>query len=135
MSGATPVTVGMAREQRLKQALFRGAGLTLQNPDYVHSLRIFMDELLRTDLQPKDLTVDALGLKGGHATAVVLAREPGVAAGLEELAFLLRNSEIDVQFEKRDGDSIAPRDALVRLSGNRMKLLSLDAWASTSCSA
>jgi nicotinate-nucleotide pyrophosphorylase (carboxylating) len=114
------------RERLLRRALFRGANLTLENADYVRSLRTFADELLRTDLLPRDLTVAALGIQSTAASAVVLAREPGVVAGLEELAFLLHGFGVRVRFDKKDGDFVSAGDPLLELTGDRTKLLSLE---------
>ena len=72
----------LTREQQLEKALFRGGSLTLQNPGYLHEVRTLMEELLRQDLTPRDLTVAALEIKSKPVSAVVLAREAGVAAGL-----------------------------------------------------
>jgi nicotinate-nucleotide pyrophosphorylase (carboxylating) len=114
------------REQQLEQALFRGATLTLQNPDYAREVRALTDALLRVDLSPKDLTVAALEIKSKTVCASVLARESGVAGGLEEFAFLLEAHGIAIEFEKRDGEAFQAEDTLLRLEGNQNKLLSLE---------
>lgn len=115
-----------ARAQRVERALFRGANLTIENPDYRRTVRAFTEELLGADLNPADLTAEALGLGGKAATAVILAREAGVAAGLEECALMARGFGIEVAFAKRDGDEIANGDALLRLAGDRGKLLAIE---------
>ena len=114
------------REHLLERALFRGAGLTLRNPDYEREVRAIVETLLRVDLGPKDLTVAALGIGNEPASAAILARESGVAAGLEEWAFLLRGFGVVAHFEKQDGDIFEPADTLLRLEGERGKLLSLE---------
>src|ERR1019366_6771520 len=114
------------RQQRLDHALCRGASLTLENSRYRQSVRTFTDELLLTDLAGGDLTAEALGMKSGHACAVILAREGGVAAGLGEFAFMVRAHGVDVVFEKKDGDAIRPGDILLRTEGEEAKLLSLE---------
>jgi nicotinate-nucleotide pyrophosphorylase (carboxylating) len=114
------------REQRLEQALFRGGSLTLENPEYAQALRAFTDALLRSDLTPGDLTVEALALENRPASGTIVAREPGVAAGLEELAFMLRGFGVHMQFEKRDGDAIESGDVVLRAEGGRTRLLSLE---------
>jgi nicotinate-nucleotide pyrophosphorylase (carboxylating) len=114
------------REQQLERALFRGRGLTLENPEYVQAVRTFTDELLRTDLAPRDLTVEALGFESKPASATIVAREPGVVAGLAELAFMLERFGVSVQFEMKDGDAIQSGDALLRAEGSRTQLLSLE---------
>ena len=114
------------REQRLEQALFRGGPLTLQNPDYAREVRAVTDALLRVDLSPNDLTVAALEMQSKRVSGSVLAREPGVAAGLEEFAFLVEPHGILVSFEKNDGEVFHPGDTLLRLEGDQNKLLSLE---------
>src|ERR1700722_8025580 len=84
------------REQRIERALFRGAGLTLESPEYAAAVCSLTDMLLRTDLAPSDLTVDALGLEPKGASAVILAREAGVAAGFAELSWMLAAQGVEV---------------------------------------
>ncbi len=114
------------REQRLEKALFRGGCLTLQNSEYVREVRTFTEALLRVDLEPRDLTVEALGIKDKPASALILARESGVAAGLEEWVFVLRGLGVEADFEKKDGESFQRGDALLRLEGTQGKLLSFE---------
>ena len=80
--------------------------MTLDHRDYRDMVRTFTESLVHADLAPRDLTVAALGLRGGHAEAAILARAGGVVAGLAELAFLLQSHGIVVAFEKKDGDAV-----------------------------
>jgi nicotinate-nucleotide pyrophosphorylase (carboxylating) len=114
------------REQRIEQALFRGGSLTLENPAYRHAVLTTLEVLVQTDLAPEDLTARVLGMKDRPASAVILAREGGVVAGLAEFGFLLRGHGVEVAFEKQDGDVIRPGDTLLRAEGSEMKLLSLE---------
>jgi len=114
------------REERIEQALFRGASLTFDNPAYARGVRIFTDVLVKSDIHPEDLTAKALKLSERHASAAILARQGGVAAGLAEFAFLLRASGLAVEFKKRDGETIAPGDALMHAEGEESKLLALE---------
>jgi nicotinate-nucleotide pyrophosphorylase (carboxylating) len=118
--------MSLTREQRTEQALFLGASLTLDHAEYRETVRTFTETLLRADLAPRDLTVTALGIRGGHAEAAILARDGGVAAGLAELAFLLQAHSITVAAEKHDGDAIRPGDVLLRAEGDEMQLLALE---------
>jgi nicotinate-nucleotide pyrophosphorylase (carboxylating) len=120
-----------ARSQRLERALFRGANLTLENRTYRESITSFLKLLLRADLAqddlvPKDLTVEALGIKTKKGTAAIVAREAGVVAGLEEVLLLLREYRVEATLEKVDGDAIRAGDALLRVEGDEMALLSLE---------
>jgi nicotinate-nucleotide pyrophosphorylase (carboxylating) len=115
-----------AREQRVERALFRGADLTLENSEYARTLSTIMEAFLRVDLVPADLTVEALGIGRAPAHAAVIARESGVAAGLEELAYLLRSFHVEVSLEKKDGALVEPGNVLLRAAGERAALLSLE---------
>ncbi|MGC2330917.1 MAG: hypothetical protein WA581_05665 [Candidatus Acidiferrales bacterium] len=116
----------LTREQRTEKALFRGASLTLDHPEYRDTVRAFTEGLLRADLAPRDLTVAALGISGGHQKATILARDGGVAAGLAELAFLLQARSIVATLETQDGEAMRPGDVLLRAEGDEMQLLALE---------
>jgi nicotinate-nucleotide pyrophosphorylase (carboxylating) len=114
------------RQRRIAKALFRGGSLTLENPVYRRVLRSLLDALLIPDLAPRDLTVAALGIKSRAAVAHVVAREPGVAAGLEEYTYLLRQRGVKVTLQKEDGEVFQTGDVLLRAEGGENKLLSLE---------
>src|SRR5580704_17882143 len=114
------------RQERVERALFRGGELTLDNPAYVRVLRRIMETLLETDLAPRDITVTALGIRERAACANVVTREPGVAAGLDEYAFIMRKHGLKVTLKKKDGDVFETGDILVRSDGGQNKLLSLE---------
>jgi nicotinate-nucleotide pyrophosphorylase (carboxylating) len=114
------------REQRLEQALYRGSVLTLESPEYLQMVRTFTEALLHVDLTPKDSTVEALGIRGEPASAIIVAGEDGVAAGLDEVAFMLRRFGVQVTLEARDGDIVERGRTVLRAEGERTKLLSLE---------
>lgn len=113
-----------AREEELKRALFRGDDLHVRNPIYLAAVAAFLEELFLSDLGPGDLTVEALGMAEGRASARVVAKEPGVAAGIEEFQWLLGRSEISVKPLKKDGGPIECDEVLVEIEGRRGDLLS-----------
>src|SRR6202034_457103 len=114
------------REQRIEQALFRGGTLTIDNPQYRDVVVTLTEVLLRADLAPCDLTVKSLGLKDKRASASILTRDPGVTAGLAELALMLEAHGLDVTFDKNYGDVVQPGDVLLRAVGHETKLLALE---------
>jgi nicotinate-nucleotide pyrophosphorylase (carboxylating) len=113
------------REEQLRQAFFRGEDLRLSNPAYVEAVTGFLGGLLAADLASGDLTVAALGLaeEEAQARARILAREPGIAAGIEEYAWLLGRGGIRVQPCKRDGEPVAAGETLAEIEGSRRDLL------------
>jgi nicotinate-nucleotide pyrophosphorylase (carboxylating) len=112
------------REAQLKRALFRGDDLHVGNPKYLAAVATLMEELLLSDIGPGDLTVKALGLGKGRSNARVVAKEAGVAAGVEEYQWLLHLSGITVKLLKKDGDPIECDEALLEIEGQRGDLLS-----------
>jgi nicotinate-nucleotide pyrophosphorylase (carboxylating) len=84
------------------------------------------EALLLDDLGPGDLTAKALGMRGDHASAAVIAGDGGVAAGLAEFACMFQARGVEVAFEKKDGDAIRPGDTLLRAEGEQTKLLALE---------
>jgi nicotinate-nucleotide pyrophosphorylase (carboxylating) len=126
MTTDTAAAVESERTQRLHRALFRGSGLTIDNPEYRQAAEQLMAFLLRGDLAQRDLTVEALALKHRRGTAEIVVKESGVAAGLDETALLLKAHRVDVEPERKDGDSIHAGDVLLHLSGDVGTLLSLE---------
>ncbi len=111
------------RQQQLQKALFRGAGLTVANPLYFRAVRNFLKDLLTSDIGTGDLTVQALELRSDDAGAAVIAKGPGVAAGLCEFAWLYGRGSMSVRLLKKDGDSIERGDTLIEIHGRRGALL------------
>ena len=118
--------MNVTREERIEMAFFRGGVLTLANPEYLGSVRALTEILLETDLAKGDLTARALGMKSRQASASIVAREGGVVAGIDELAFFLRTHGIDPILEKTDGDTMRPGETLLRDEGDEAVLLSLE---------
>jgi nicotinate-nucleotide pyrophosphorylase (carboxylating) len=115
-----------AREQRLKEAFFRGGSLTIENPTYRKAVLTLTDALFQDDLVGGDLTATVMGLTATRVSAAVIAREPGVVAGLQEFALLYRGHGIDVVHKMQDGDTIRPSDRLLLVQGEQTKLLALE---------
>lgn len=120
--GSTTVT----REERVAQAFFRGATLTLDNPAYEAAVRQLLEPLLEQDLAGGDLTASALKLTGKRASASVLAREDGVIGGLAEFAMLYETNGLAVTLEKADGDVIQTGQIVLRTEGYQANLLALE---------
>jgi nicotinate-nucleotide pyrophosphorylase (carboxylating) len=111
-------------QSAIDRALFRGEHLHMGDADYRAGVATLMDPLLFSDAGGGDLTVEALGVAEGRASAQVLAKEPGVAAGLEEFAWLLSRRDIAVKTHKQDGEAIQRGDVLAEIEGQRGTLLS-----------
>ncbi len=116
----------LTREEQVKHSMFRGGSLNLENPDYLQAACTFLEELLVEDTRPRDLTVAALGIGSKHAAGRILAKQAGVAAGIEEYRWLLGRGGIAVKAVKKDGDAIERGDILLEIEGERGALLSYE---------
>jgi len=114
------------REQRVRQAFFRGAHLTLENSGYKHAVSALLDALLQDDGATGDLTAAAIELPASRVSAAVIAREPGIIGGLQEFSWLYRRHGVDIVLEKRDGDAIRPGETVLLAQGEQTKLLALE---------
>lgn len=114
------------REQRVRQALFRGAHLTLDNSAHKRAVATLIDALLQDDIAMGDLTAAAIELPPDRVSAAVIAREPGIIAGLQEFSWLYRRHGVDIVLEKRDGDAIRPGETVLLAQGEQTKLLALE---------
>ncbi len=112
-----------ARQALVRRAWFHGESLHMSNQLYRAAVAALLDPLLLADRGSGDLTFQALRLDSQPASAEVLAKEPGIAAGVEEFAWLLSRAGAAVNVLKPDGEEIAPGEALARVGGPRDVLL------------
>jgi nicotinate-nucleotide pyrophosphorylase (carboxylating) len=126
MSQPTAPTAYSLRQERLRRAFFRGDNLHLQNPEYLHFARTLLEKLLDSDVGSGDLTVAALQLTDGHASAKILAKEPGVIAGVAEFTWLLNRADVEVTGRKQDGQAIEPGNVVLEMEGQRRDLLAYE---------
>ena len=126
MSQPTAATAYSVRQERLRRAFFRGDGLHLQNPEYFHFARTLLEKLLDSDVGSGDLTVAALQLIDGHASAKILAKEPGVIAGVAEFTWLLNRGDVEVNARKQDGQAMEAGDVILEMEGRRSDLLAYE---------
>jgi nicotinate-nucleotide pyrophosphorylase (carboxylating) len=122
----TQLEISMDRQAQLKRAFFRGDELRLGNPRYLAAVRAILDELADEDAGGGDLTVRALGLGGERASGRVLAKEPGVVAGIEEYCWLMECHGVAASPRKKDGDAVESGETVVEIAGERGALLAYE---------
>ncbi|MEM3704226.1 MAG: carboxylating nicotinate-nucleotide diphosphorylase, partial [Candidatus Bathyarchaeia archaeon] len=62
----------------------------------------------------------------GTAEAKLIAKEAGVAAGIEEAQVLLESFNLKFETYVKDGDEIKPKQVLMRISGDARNILSIE---------
>ena len=95
--------------------------------------RIMIEPLVRVALledlgRAGDLTTDAVVPIGHQATALVIARQQGIVAGLDlaRLAFELIDPTIEMHVEHNDGAVVRPGDVIATLSGPARGILTAE---------
>lgn len=116
----------MTREERVRTAFYRGDDLTLENPLYLRAVRTLIDELLREDTEPADLTVEAMEIGARPCTVEIRAKEAGVVAGVAEAAWIYERSRQTATPVISDGSDVTAGDVILRITGDARSLLALE---------
>jgi len=95
-------------------------------PHYL--VREAVQRALAEDIGRGDITTDALIASGALASARLMAREPGIVAGLDLAEAAFRGVEPDIAFERliADGQAVKAGDVIARISGSARALLSAE---------
>ncbi len=82
---------------------------------------------LAKDVGSGDLTTNACFSKNKKAKSFILAKEPGILAGVQEIAyFLKRFSSLKWKFLKQDGAPLKSRDVILNMAGPVYELMKLE---------
>lgn len=82
--------------------------------------------ILAEDLGQGDLTSALIVPEGCIAEAEIVAKEAGVAAGIEEALVLVEGLGLNFEAYVKDGDAIKPKQVLMRISGEAKTILSAE---------
>jgi nicotinate-nucleotide pyrophosphorylase (carboxylating) len=85
-----------------------------------------LKQLLAEDVGQGDVTSVAVVPAGLTVEAVVVAKEAGVAAGIEEIVILAESLGLTVKSEVADGEQIKNGQLLLKISGNAQTILSAE---------
>jgi nicotinate-nucleotide pyrophosphorylase (carboxylating) len=85
-----------------------------------------LKQLLAEDVGQGDVTSAAVVPAGLTAEATVVAKETGIAAGIEETAILAESLGLSVKTEVVDGDEIKNGKVILRISGDAQAILSAE---------
>ncbi len=85
-----------------------------------------LKQLLAEDVGQGDVTSAAVVPAGLAVEAAVVAKEAGIAAGIEEAAILAESLGLSVKTEVADGDEIKNGKVIMRISGNARAILSAE---------
>jgi nicotinate-nucleotide pyrophosphorylase (carboxylating) len=82
-----------------------------------------LKQILADDLGLGDVTVQALISPTLTVNAIIIAKEDGVAAGIEEVTILAECLDLKVEAKVADGETIKNKQVLLEVSGNAQTIL------------
>jgi nicotinate-nucleotide pyrophosphorylase (carboxylating) len=85
-----------------------------------------LKQLLAEDIGQGDVTSAAVVPAGLTVEAAVVAKEEGVAAGIEETVILAESLGLSVKAEVADGEKIRNEQIIMKISGNAQTILSAE---------
>ncbi len=93
-------------------------------PRKIMELRLLA--MLAEDVGQGDITTTAVVPHGVKAEAVVVAKEDGIVAGIEEAVILAESLGLNVQAAVSDGVQIKKKEVILKLSGDARTILSAE---------
>ncbi|MEM2849166.1 MAG: carboxylating nicotinate-nucleotide diphosphorylase [Candidatus Bathyarchaeia archaeon] len=93
------------------------------------SIHLTIEQLIRfleEDLGFGDITSELLIPRGLKAKGVIVAKERGIVAGVEEAEMLFKHFSVDVKINCRDGDAVKPGDVVIEVEGDARSILTLE---------
>lgn len=98
--------------------------MKIKNLDW-DQVDLVIENALKEDIGDRDVTTDFLFPKDGRCNAIIQGKEKGIVAGLPiaERTFRKLSNNIKWVENKRDGESIAKGDILVKIRGSRKAIL------------
>jgi len=85
-----------------------------------------LKQLLAEDVGQGDVTSAAVVPTGLTVEAAVVAKEAGIAAGIEETVILAESLGLSVKAEVADGEKIRNKQIIMKISGNAQTVLSAE---------
>ncbi len=114
----------MPTQELIEKAYSRKKELSLKNHNYCSSLFFMVDFFLHDDLNnQEDMTSELFIPEKKKAQVQVLAKEPGIVSGSEEVAYIYGKYNAETVIKKRNGDAVKKGDTIMEIKGNYLTLL------------
>lgn len=89
----------------------------------------YLLRFIREDAPFGDITSEAVIPEGVKAKAVIIAKQDGVIAGVEEARALFEHFGVGVEAKKRDGEEVKTGEVILELEGNARSILLVERTA------
>jgi len=116
----------MTRREKILKCFDAKDELTINNPKYKDFTKRLFDFILEADLGEGDASQFPPKAYQKKVECVIIVKENGYVAGLEEIVFLLSQYKIKSLTEFKDGDRIKIGDVLLKIQGESGKILALE---------
>lgn len=93
------------------------------DPIYRKWITEFLFEGIRMDAGKKDITSSLLFPKNKKASALIIAKERGIIAGIEELKYFLERKKIKFKIFRKDGADVKKGDKILELKSDIKNIL------------
>lgn len=117
----------MNKKHLIKKYYVQKEKLSLKNKHYKDQVNKFEDFYINQDLYINgDVTTKFLIKNPKLVTAIIIAKQKGVIAGIEETAWLLKNYKLKILVHKKDGDKVKSGDKIYTFKGDIKEVLKLE---------
>ena len=111
----------------IKQYFDKSRFLTVKNENYAKTCLQLFDFQTRNDLVENDITSKIIDGKYQDIKAVIVAKQTGVVAGIEEVVYLIKErTDLKVKIIAKDGTAIKKKDLIIELFGNPLEILQFE---------
>lgn len=100
--------------------------LDIKNKEYKNYVNKTIDGKLKEDYYNEDITTNSLINKNKKIKAIIVAKQDGIVAGIDETSAFLRKNKINAIEKSKDGDKVKNNDPILELYGNARKILAYE---------
>ena len=104
----------------------RSGYLDINNKKYQNYANKIINEKLQDDISYSDVTTNSLINKNKNIKAVIIAKQDGIIAGIDEISAFLRKNKINVIEKSKDGAKVKNNSAILEIYGNARKILAYE---------
>ncbi len=116
----------MNRELMIRNCFDAKSELSISNEKYIKFTKELFNFLLKMDIEDGDSSQHPLEYYKKVISCSIIVKEKGIAAGLDEISFLLKEEGLGLHTNFKDGDEINIGDELYLIRGEAGKILSIE---------
>lgn len=109
------------------QTHLQSSRLHLQDPTYKEWVDRYTFHELKMDLEGRtDVTTDLLFSENVRKSAVIIAKQAGILAGIQEIKYFLKSFTLTAEYLKNDGEEVGVNMEVMKLEGGIHELMKLE---------